>query len=202
MKKITQTILYKHLLNSLIDVMFHNDPYRKITNTFKPESIHNDNGNGDFYYYIPSYNEYIKTVLLDLLKDSKLSTYTHFIDIGAGTPLIMDIFRQALPKPIYYKKFTALELSDIYCEVFPPLTKGNLLTYNFKEYDVLYSYNPIRNSDLMIEGLKNIISTMKEGAILYFVEADYKVRDYFENTLKSDHCILLDSKQRLYKYTK
>ena len=27
-------------------------------------------------------------------------------------------------------------------------------------------------------------------------------RQYFENTLKSDHCVLLNSNQRVYKYTK
>jgi len=202
MKKITQTLLYKHLLMALVETMYKFDPYVKITQALKQEFIHPNDKKQNFYYYIPSSNVYIKTVLLDLLKDPNLSNYRNFIDIGAGTPLIMDIFEQVLPDLSWYKRFTSLELSDIYCEIFKKLKKGNLLTYNFKEYDILYSYNPIRNSDLMIEGLKNIINTMKEGAILYYVAADHKVEKYLQNNLATTDCILLDENSTIYKYTK
>lgn len=187
---------------TLVETMYNFDPYIKITQALKREFIHPDDKTHDFYYYIPSSNVYIKTVLLDLLKDPKLDNYRNFIDIGAGTPLIMDIFKQVLPDLSWYKRFTSLELSDIYCELFKKLTKGDLLTYNFKEYDILYSYNPIRNCDLMIEGLKNIINTMKEGAILYFVAADYKVEKYLQDNLATTDYILLDKNSTIYKYTK
>lgn len=139
--------------------------------------------NSKEYYYIPSGNYTIVTVLEDLKKSKVNLADKSFIDIGAGTSTIPLIFKIA-----GCKTSVGLEFDKIFVKLDEDelLFEGNLLRHDFKSYDILYSYNPIKDEELMIEGLKNIINTMKKGAILYFNAASYKVIRYLNNIVKAE----------------
>lgn len=65
-----------------------------------------------------------------------------------------------------------VEFNDLYCNAYRNiLIKGDILEYDFSSFDYIYSYNPLSNGELMVKALDNILSTMKKGAILYFVKA-------------------------------
>lgn len=137
------------------------------------------NINKDYWNYIPTNNIDVSYMVKDVIDSSYKG---NFIDIGCGAPVIPNIF-----KILGFKSF-ALEYNNIFKTVYDSLYSsnfnkpvddyfiGDLLTHNFKEYDILYSYNPIKDQLTMIKGLKNIINTMKSGAVFYFKPAsvDYK----------------------------
>jgi hypothetical protein len=118
-----------------------------------------------YWNYIPSYENAIEDLLEQEIQKLKEINTLSFLDVGAGTstiPTIMSIMG--------FAKSMGLEYQDLYVNLEPDwLFQGDLLDYDFKEWDVLYSYNPIQNEALMIKGIDNIIATMKSGAIFYFL---------------------------------
>lgn len=129
-----------------------------------------------YWNYIPSHFKEIEVVLQDIIcNDYKGSV----IDVGCGSPVIPTLF-----KILGYKSY-GLEYNELYKLAYNSLGEkvlddyiiGDLLTHDFKEYDILYSYNPIRDKLLMLEGIKNIIKTMKPGAVFYFKEASVEYSD-------------------------
>lgn len=121
------------------------------------------------YCYISSYEGIIVEIISDILR-----TFTHeelpkksFVDIGAGRTTIPDLMSK-----LGFKEAHGLEKNPVYLALSPFLIAGDLLDYNFKKYDVLYAYHPIAKEETMIEGINNIVSTMKEGAIFYFCIAN------------------------------
>lgn len=132
--------------------------------------------NKQYYPYIPVYSNRLNVIVEDVLKSKKKLDKLSFIDIGAGTSIIPQLF-----KILGFGKVSGLEFDAVYVALddFKLLFQGDLLTHDFKDYDILYSYNPINNNELMIKGIENIIATMKKGAILYFVSASSEVNNYF-----------------------
>ena len=68
--------------------------------------------------------------------------------------------------------------------------------YNFSQYDILYSFSPIKNYDKMKIALDNVCNTMKKGAIFYFVKAG--TIDVSKFTKLTDN----DSARPIYFYIK
>lgn len=121
------------------------------------------------YPYIPIDDVRLSRIIEDLIKDKVQFNKKSFIDIGCGTSIIPKIF-----KIIGCKKSVGLEYEELYCKMDKYenyLIQGDLTTFNFKKYDILYTYNPISNPKLMEEGLINIMNTMKKGSVLYYVQA-------------------------------
>lgn len=120
------------------------------------------------YPYIPVDEYRLSIIIKDLIKSKIDFKNKSFIDIGCGVPIIPKIF-----KILGCKESSGLEFEELYCRMDHEkyLIHGDLTTFNFKDYDILYSFNPIRNSELMEKGLNNIMTTMKEGSVLYFIQA-------------------------------
>ncbi len=121
-----------------------------------------------YFGYIPSYEDVIVAMIDDINKSNISLEKSSFIDIGCGLPIIPKIF-----DILGCKEYKGLEYNDIYMLLDNDnyLIKGDLLTYDFSKFDILYSYNPIKDGELMAKGIKNIIKTMKPGATFYFEQA-------------------------------
>lgn len=126
--------------------------------------------NSNYYGYIPSYDRHLYNLFEDITKNVRSISKKKFIDIGCGFPLIPKI-----ADILGFNDCKGLEFEDLYVKLDESgiLIHGDLLNYDFKDYDVLYSYNPIRDIKLMNDGLRNIINTMKPGAIFYFADAGH-----------------------------
>ncbi len=124
--------------------------------------------NKSYYPYIPTYTARLELILKKIIADNKNLSKKSFIDIGCGfpaIPIIMDILGCKQNKGLEYSELYIQLLANQYKKY---MIQGDLLTYDFKDFDILYSYNPIEDPELMIEGIKNITKTMKKGAIFYF----------------------------------
>lgn len=117
------------------------------------------------YPYIPMYSGRL-VQMIQLHKALGLKfTGKSFMDVGCGVPVIPTIFSR-----LGCKAF-GLEYNKAYLKAYPELIEGDLLKYDFSAHDILYSYNPLSDPNLMVKGLDNIIATMKKGAIFYFFPA-------------------------------
>lgn len=118
--------------------------------------------------------------MIEDLKLNKIkSKGKKFIDIGSGFPIVPNImhliagynsigleYNQLVIDTIdTHRKMSPFHYGGIYLA---PVFQGNLLEYDFKDYDVLYAYSPIRDHTMMLDGIDNIIKTMKQGAVFYF----------------------------------
>lgn len=117
------------------------------------------------WHYVPSNFNSIVELLEVYGTDLKGKS---FIDVGAGTSAIPKIF-----KMFGCEKAVGLEYNNVLVllDTDHMLIEGDMLTYDFKEYDILYSYNPLKCTKLMTKGLENVINTMKVGAKFYFQPA-------------------------------
>jgi hypothetical protein len=129
--------------------------------------------NKDYYEYIPSNAGHLIPLFNEILINIPNIRNLSFLDIGAGNDLIPN-----LALIFGFKEACGLEYNDLYCNLTSNLIKGDLLEYNFHKWDVMYSYNPIGNSLLMIDGLKNIMNTMKSNSVLYFSPASGEVERF------------------------
>jgi hypothetical protein len=120
-----------------------------------------------YYAYIPSYSEYIARLLkYEISKIPNIENLS-FLDAGAGMNTIPKIM-----KIMGFFNSKGLEYQDLYVKMDQNwLFQGDILTYDFKDWDIIYSYNPIKDTKLMCKGIDNIINTMKVGSIFYFLEA-------------------------------
>lgn len=145
----------------------------------------------NYYPYIPSCEFSIMKVFEDIYKTMNTKDLK-FIDIGAGNDVILNI-----AKILGFDICRGLEYNDKLIELNSSntLIKGDLLDYDFKDYDVLYSYNPIIDSELMLKGIKNIINTMSKNSVFYFNNANIH-----SETLKVLGFIYL--RNNIYKFTK
>lgn len=154
------------------------------------------NENKNYYGYIPSSAYSFLPVLMDLVNNSTNFKEKKFMDIGCGNPIIpllFDILGCKESKGLEYEKFYIL--LDQQYDGDKKLIEGDLLTYDFKNWDILYSYNPIKDKKTMEKGLINIMKTMKKGAIFYFNPAigiDEKIIKKFTRIANG----------YIYKYTK
>ena len=141
----------------------------------------------DYYHYIPSKSGMLLNVIKDIQKTTKKLNTKSFIDIGCGNPLIPKIF-----DILGVNVSKGLEFDPRYLKLDKKnyLIQGDLLTYDFKDYDILYSYNPIKNPKLMDQGLLNIMKTMKKDAILYYVQACLMNKEILKEFTKIDYEIL------------
>ena len=175
-----QLVLPKIIIINIINFVF---------NACKKDTIYNllsslNYGDKDRWYYIPSHNYQIENLITDIFKNNKLEK-KRFIDIGCGYPAIGKMLQIMGYDP---KNIFGLEYNQNIIDVIKnshsiiPLNgndrrienniiNGDLMNHNFKTYDILYSYNPLKRGDDMLEGINNIIKTMKKGAIFYFSNA-------------------------------
>lgn len=156
--------------------------------------------NPDYYKYIPMTNDFMLTEMISdiyerITQTPDSSEKIRFVDAGCGYPLIPHIVNL-----ICGIKSEGIEINKTLVEYFKisqsmptslsadkinrsvELKEGNILTHDFREYDYIYSYSPIFNSDLMFDAVLNIRSTMKNGAVLYFTGVNSGILD----TLKWD----------------
>lgn len=168
----------------------HNNVYDSIP--YKLKNIHRDPKDKN-YYYIPSDCFDITELFKDICKNNKDLSKLSFMDIGAGLNTIPKI-----AKILGFKESKGLEIDPLYVKLDYNnfLIQGDILKYDFKDYDILYAYNPIKDHGTMLKGLKNIVKTMKPGATLYFNSASSQVDDYFFNTLS------LKRNHKFWIYTK
>jgi len=124
--------------------------------------------NKDYFPYIPISPDRVALIIEDLKNSNFQFEDKSFMDIGCGIPIIPKIF-----EALGCRTSKGLEYQQEYVDADKEnyLIQGDLLTYNFGNPDLLYSYNPIRDTKLMSQGLENIMDTMKSGAILYFIQA-------------------------------
>jgi len=124
--------------------------------------------NRDYYRYIRTYSNQIKILINDLFKDKKEKSNLKFLDIGSGTNFIPHLVNEVL----------GYESWGLECDLFFKYVNYNLennyffedmLTFQkYNEFDILYTYNPIINKELMFKAIDYIYDNMKPGAVLYF----------------------------------
>lgn len=151
-------------LNELIDFASRETLQYKLNNEVGRDS------QGKYYGYIPMYSWVLQEIAKDIKMNIPNLEEKQLIDAGAGTNLVANFFKGVLD----LNSSVGLEISDVYLTLdkSKKLIKGDILKFNFKDYDIIYSYNPIRDNKLMIKGLKNIIKTMKNGAVLYYLDSN------------------------------
>jgi len=173
------------LINEVFKNVYDSIPY-------KLKNLHRDK-NDKNYYYIPSSCSVVNSLFDHIIKNTKDLSKLSFMDIGAGLSIIPKI-----AKIIGFNESKGLEIDPLYIRLDYEkyLIEGDILKYNFKDYDILYAFNPIQDHNSMLIGLKNIIKTMKPGATLYFNSASEDVDRYFSNTL------LLERNNAFWIYTK
>lgn len=123
---------------------------------------HGETNREGSYTYIPVYDRALKEIIEHVGNlEGKI-----VCDAGAGSTAIANLFLI-----LGAKDAKALEINDVYQRHMDlkRLVKGNILTHDFSEYDIIYTFRPLSDKVLMVKGLKNIIKTMKKGARLYFV---------------------------------
>lgn len=82
------------------------------------------------------------------------------------------------------------------CRSFGEIFLGDITTFNFSEYGVIYAYNPMQSSSGMLRFFNNVINTAKKGTICIFknvdsgTEALSKVKRKFVQTQYEDIWIL------------
>ncbi len=182
MKKIITNQINLDLLIRTIQDNYDKHPLRALDGAIQD--------NNKYYKYIPSYVHELKIVIEDLIDENINLIDKNFIDIGCGLPVVPDLF-----KILGCKETIGLECSPLYTKVFGNnrIINEDLLTHNFKDYDILYSYNPIIDCELMEKGLENIISTMKKNAIFYFNKA---------SQVNVEKLNLIKVHSNIYKYIK
>lgn len=129
------------------------------------------------YGYIPTGAYTLVPIIQNILENNPDLSKIKFMDIGCGYPIIPKIMQI-----LNCKEAKGLEIQDIYVNLdrSNTLIKGDILKYNFKEYDILYAYNPIRDQNLMDKGLERIVKTMKPGATFYFANAGHPKTEVFK----------------------
>ncbi len=114
------------------------------------------------------YFPYISTPSEGMAKLAKIIVQNHkeglsFCDAGCGIPAIPLIMSD-----LGYKAH-GVEFTKEYAEAFPKIVRyGDILTYDFKEFDILYAFSPIMKKEIMEKAVINIQNTMKKGATFYF----------------------------------
>lgn len=146
------------------DIMTQGSLYKERDNIYKKLQEEKK----DYFPYIPIDSQRIGWIIEDIMSNNLSLEDKNFMDIGCGVPIIPKIF-----DILGCKKSKGLEYQKDYIDKYGDgfLIQGDLLTFNFEEYDYLYSYNPICDNKVMSEGLTNIMKTMKPGATFYFVQA-------------------------------
>lgn len=163
------------------------------------EIIRDNNHESGRYPYIPTNPRILSKLILSEIVPIKQKDKKSFLDAGAGSCLIPELMSL-----FGFKESSGLEFSDFYVKLDQSkrLFQGDILTYNFSNWDVIYSYNPMCDHEMMKRGIDNIITTMKKGAILYFFTASISI----ENFLKEKEAVSLsyidDSLERIYKFVK
>ena len=156
----------------------------------------------EYYNYIPINENAIIRILKDIRKMHLKKQKMSFIDIGCGIPVV-----PAIAKAFGFEESYGLEYSELLVQIADTFKRderlgiqmlnGDLVSYCFKDFDVLYSYNPIQKTELMIKGLENITKTMKKGAVFYFVSAGVDYKKLFELGFEE-----LKGANAIYKYVK
>lgn len=127
----------------------------------------------DYFPYIQIDNNRLAAIIEDMSLRISFSQ-AKFLDIGCGYPVIPRIMRTLLTKQADGLEYNSDYINKINPYLFEEVRPihADLLTFeNYKEYDLLYSYVPIQNGKIMLEGIKYIQSQMKVGAIFYFIDA-------------------------------
>lgn len=137
--------------------------------------------NPDYYPYIPINKNGIKELLELALEKYKKPSLIKFIDIGCGFPIIPLIF-QKLGFNSYGLEYNKFYRKDIWL-LGNNFIEDDLLKYDFQQFDLMYMYNPIQNAELMLEGLKNVLNTMKIGSVLFYTCTSSLCREYIEKEL-------------------
>ncbi|MDR0861080.1 MAG: class I SAM-dependent methyltransferase [Candidatus Peribacteria bacterium] len=106
------------------------------------------------------------------MKEGNLTTKS-FIDVGCGVPLIPDFIKDLGCKDVHGLEYNPRIVNMVkshYPDV--ALHEDNMLTYQeYGKYDILYTYNPLRDPEDMEKALLIIMNQMKPGAVLYFMKA-------------------------------
>lgn len=157
-----------------------------------------------YYQYISTPHYQLAQLVLYIYNNINDRPKKSFIDIGCGYPLIPTIMFN-----IGFETANGLEYNNVLSAINEmdfkdktshrnTLITGDLLTYDFNHYDVLYSYNPIHDLRLMEEGIINIMNTMRPGAIFLFNNAGVQpslLIDFLEFTVSEEL-------EGIYIYTK
>lgn len=128
-----------------------------------------------YWNFIPVSSS-ILIIIIEYIYDTLEKKYeSNFLDIGCGTGSIPTIMKYCFN----FIKSDGIELREEYIKI---AYKYGLLHFSnqlfnsdifafedYDKYDLLYSYNPIKNKNLMDKALIHIISKMKPGAELIFV---------------------------------
>jgi hypothetical protein len=148
----------------------------------------------NYYGYIPIDPHTLFRLLKEEISKIEDIGSKKFLDAGAGNSTICNIM-----SIMGFGECQGLEYRKIYVELNPlVLFRGNILTYNFKKWDVIYSYNPIIDKKMMAKGIDRIVSTMKPGAVFYFVGAS----NYPIETLISHGGVRINVSYNIIKYVK
>lgn len=96
-----------------------------------------------------------------------------FIDIGTGIGC-----KTLIASELFEMKATGLEYSPIIIEHSIPnilMLRGDGRKFNYKEYDLIYMYEPMIGPKNMMEMLTNIVNTMHSNALLLYINLTLRI---------------------------
>lgn len=132
--------------------------------------------NNEYYPYIALDTQRMSIIIDDIIKTNKSKKTKSFCDAGCGIPVIPKIM-----SILGYESY-GIEYEKAYCNYFGErghrMIHGNILEFDFSNFDYVYSYNPIHQPKQMAKALENMLNTMKTGATLYFVKASCEKVDF------------------------
>lgn len=148
-----------------------------------------------YYNYIPTDTRRIKQLLIDYILPIPNKKELRFLDAGAGTVLIPRIV-----KAIGFKEAKGLEYNTFLVDKsYGELIQGDILSYDFSGWDVIYSYNPLSSQEMMVQGLLNIMDTMSKGSTFIFYSASSAMED---TRIRKKYGKKLNYKQGIYLFKK
>jgi hypothetical protein len=124
------------------------------------------------FSYIPLSTCDFAYIVSDIVKQGDFSQKS-FIDVGCGVPIYSDFMKDLGCKEAHGLEYNTKIIKTV-APYYPDieLHVGDMLKYqDYGKYDILYSYNPLRNSQRMDDALLLIMEQMKIGSVLYFVPA-------------------------------
>ena len=138
------------------------------------------------YPYIPSYIDPFIRVVVKAMKEVRKESPT-FIDAGCGIGDKIKLANWLGCKAygVEYSKFLINIATQIHRRIADDIFLGDITTFDFSPYDIIYAYNPMQSREGMYAFFNNVHKTAKNGTICAFInvgsghEAMRKVGDKF-----------------------
>lgn len=164
-------------INTLMDLVYVKiDKAKHTLAQINNYETHYSKYGNKYFHFIESSYEHMQALLI-MLKKEKISKKDAILDAGCGISPALILLRY-----LSYSNLHGIDINEIYINLLryyisqsmtyanirTTLTTGNLLTTNYKDYKVVYSYMPIKDIELFLKYCTQVINTLSPGSL--FIE--------------------------------